>query len=401
MPGRETAMTGKKSAAILVDADDIPQNTLEVIHSALSSCCDVRVLRVFGNSSRLSDAGWTALSARLPLDFRMTPNNSPGKSSASLALALDAMDLLFTSDAELFCLCSVESDFSRLARKLRGYGRQVIGIGERCSCHAFRASCGGFLNLSDLVKDQGAILAYITGGSGVPRCAEPAKPQEEGSGTVSGGEHSGDAAPEITRNTRPDSAHGELKGEESQSPSVQNDSVAAGGGTENANTGILTRSELEGVILKAVRALSLKKQGNVSLSDLAQLLKKEIPGFSVSSFGYGKLKTLVKSFSSLKVFGNASNLYVAIAEGHGQDQQAAGASELERLIRGVYLQLCIRHNNRNITTSDLCNAIVMEKPGFSSKKYGFSKFRNLLKSLEFVEVVPQKGKPPLVRVEGS
>ena len=77
-------MTGKKSAAILVDADDIPQNTLEVIHSALSSCCDVRVLRVFGNSSRLSDAGWTALSARLPLDFRMTPNNSPGKSSASL-----------------------------------------------------------------------------------------------------------------------------------------------------------------------------------------------------------------------------------------------------------------------------------------------------------------------------
>ena len=145
----------------------------------------------------------------------------------------------------------------------------------------------------------------------------------------------------------------------------------------------------------------MKKQGNVSLSDLAQLLKKEIPGFSVSSFGYGKLKTLVKSFSSLKVFGNASNLSVAIAEGHGQDQQAAGASELERLIRGVYLQLCIRHNNRNITTSDLCNAIVMEKPGFSSKKYGFSKFRNLLKSLEFVEVVPQKGKPPLVRIEGS
>ena len=93
----------------------------------------------------------------------MTPENTPGKSPASLALALDVMDLLFTSDIDVFCLCSAGSDFSRLARKLRGYGKEVIGVGESCSCQAFRVSCTRFLNLSELMMDNGAMSAPSTG----------------------------------------------------------------------------------------------------------------------------------------------------------------------------------------------------------------------------------------------
>lgn len=181
-------IVGKLSAAILVDADDMPREALNDVYSAFSSGCDIRVFRVFGNSAKLSDSGWTALSARLPLDFRMTPNNSPGKSSASLALALDAMDLLFTHQIDTFCLCSEGSDFSRLARKLRGYGKQVIGIGESSSCHAFRASCGSFLNLSDIAKDKGARLKSLIGVQSSGACRDTEEHHEQCSQGSSGPE---------------------------------------------------------------------------------------------------------------------------------------------------------------------------------------------------------------------
>lgn len=393
-------MAGKRGAAVLVDADDIPHDALRAIYSALSSGCDVRVFRVFGNFARPSRAVWTDLSAEFPLEYIMTPENTPGKSPASLALALDAMDLIFTSDIDVFCLCSAGSDFSRLARKLRGYGKQVIGIGGRCSCHAFRTSCTRFLNLSDIGKCQGDALSSPAANSGASDCTGPAAVPAGCDEALPGGEYPGDAAPETAGDPQPEAAAEALKGEENSSNAAQDVSGPAPLTAEDVNSGILSRSELEGIIQKAVRALSLRKQGKVSLSDLAQLLKKEIPGFSASSFGCSKLKKLIVSFSSLKVFGDSSNLLVAIADGHVPEQNGA-PSELERLIRRVYLQLCIRHKNGDISTSDLCNAIVIEKPGFSSRKYGFSKFRNLLKSLGFVKVTPRKGKPPLVKIEGN
>lgn len=66
-------MAGKRGAAVLVDADDIPHDALRAIYSALSSGCDVRVFRVFGNFARPSRAVWTDLSAEFPLEYIMTP----------------------------------------------------------------------------------------------------------------------------------------------------------------------------------------------------------------------------------------------------------------------------------------------------------------------------------------
>ena len=130
-------MIEQSRTAILINAEDIPHQSVPIIYSAFRPFCDIRIFRVFGNFSKPSLSQWLRASRELPLKLEMTPENTHGKSSADLALALDAMDLLFNGDIESFCLCSSGSDFSRLARTLTGFGKHVIGIGGRSSCSSF------------------------------------------------------------------------------------------------------------------------------------------------------------------------------------------------------------------------------------------------------------------------
>ena len=421
-------IVGKLSAAILVDADDMPREALNDVYSAFSSGCDIRVFRVFGNSAKLSDSGWTALSARLPLDFRMTPNNSPGKSSASLALALDAMDLLFTHQIDTFCLCSEGSDFSRLARKLRGYGKQVIGIGESSSCHAFRASCGSFLNLSDIAKDKGARLKSLIGvqSSGACRdteehheqCSQGSSGPEPGSSGQSGKEAApgsrtepGNRAmqqtpamlavpapcsvpgPKVTETKK--SSGSEVKGVQPVPPKAS----ASGGTQSQEKPNAIGGDGLDRIVYKAFLAISAKN-GKVCLAQMVLPVRAAIPGFSLSKYGFSKFKKFLESFSFLEVRDQDVILKQSPAGAGSAKTQSLAVSGIGKLIRSVYQQLCSSQGSSAITTSDLCNALVKAKPGFSSKQYGCPNFQALLKSLGFVKVIPQKGKPPLVRIEG-
>lgn len=400
-------MAGKRGAAVLVDADDIPHDALRAIYSALSSGCDVRVFRVFGNFARPSRAVWTDLSAEFPLEYIMTPENTPGKSPASLALALDAMDLLFTSDIDVFCLCSAGSDFSRLARKLRGYGKEVIGVGESCSCQAFRVSCTRFLNLSELMMDNGAMSAPSTG----EPCAGAASvaaghqesvsrkrpvPDKGCSGSPDNEAAAGTGAAQSPHGTETEKSHDS----EGKIPEHAVAEAPASAGTESGSkTTAAGSSGLESIVYKTFLAMSEKKD-RVCLAQLVQALRKSVPGFSPKKYGFSKFKDFIGSFSFLEVQrddviltqpGNSSR------SGRTQPQSGSG---IGKFIRSVHQQLCSRQGSGNITTSDLCNALVRARPGFSSRQYGYPDFQRLLKSLGFVQVVKRKGKPPLVKFVG-
>ena len=93
-------MIEQSRTAILINAEDIPHQSVPIIYSAFRPFCDIRIFRVFGNFSKPSLSQWLRASRELPLKLEMTPENTHGKSSADLALALDAMDLLFNGDIE-------------------------------------------------------------------------------------------------------------------------------------------------------------------------------------------------------------------------------------------------------------------------------------------------------------
>ena len=81
-------------------------------------------------------------------------SNTAGKNATDSALIIDAMDLLYTDHVDGFCIVSSDSDFTRLASRLRESGKEVIGMGEEKTPKSFRAACTVFTNLEILLNQE-------------------------------------------------------------------------------------------------------------------------------------------------------------------------------------------------------------------------------------------------------
>ena len=112
------------------------------------------VKRIYGDWTQPQLAGWKA-----PLqDYAITPiqqfSYTTGKNATDSALIIDAMDLLYTKSLDGFCLVSSDSDFTRLATRLREAGKFVYGFGEQKTPNAFIAACDRFFYLEILKREQ-------------------------------------------------------------------------------------------------------------------------------------------------------------------------------------------------------------------------------------------------------
>ena len=279
-------MIEQSRTAILINAEDIPHQSVPIIYSAFRPFCDIRIFRVFGNFSKPSLSQWLRASRELPLKLEMTPENTHGKSSADLALALDAMDLLFNGDIESFCLCSSGRDFSRLARTLTGFGKHVIGIGGRSSCSSFAVSCESFIPVQDLLEDHGALLSCVIRGEAQAQ-GQAAAPLNEETERVSGPVTRHECAAPVM--------HG---GDEPMSRAHHGRLVSGAAGHHQVS---VSYHEMEQVMLRIFRRLSgKKKHRKVNVCDIGNELRKEIPNFSSLDYGFAKFKSFLKSFRFLK-----------------------------------------------------------------------------------------------------
>ena len=91
-------MIEQSRTAILINAEDIPHQSVPIIYSAFRPFCDIRIFRVFGNFSKPSLSQWLRASRELPLKLEMTPENTHGKSSADLALSKVLLSKLSDDD---------------------------------------------------------------------------------------------------------------------------------------------------------------------------------------------------------------------------------------------------------------------------------------------------------------
>lgn len=147
------ARTGIPLLAVLIDADNSSPKWVEAIFEEIAGLGEASVRRIYGDFSRAQMSGWQEKLPTLALVPHHQPANTVGKNSSDIALVIDAMDLLHTGRFDGFVLISSDSDFTRLASRIREQGLDVYGIGQQKTPEAFRKACKRFIFVENILPE--------------------------------------------------------------------------------------------------------------------------------------------------------------------------------------------------------------------------------------------------------
>ena len=145
-----------KSLAVLIDADNTSARYAQAIFEEIASLGEATVRRIYGDFSGNRLSGWDRDVQALAILQHQQRSNTTGKNAADIALVIDAMDLMHKGKLDGVCLVSSDSDFTRLAQRLREDGLVVYGFGERKTPEAFRSACNRFIYVENLLGESDA-----------------------------------------------------------------------------------------------------------------------------------------------------------------------------------------------------------------------------------------------------
>lgn len=162
----------QRRLAVLIDADNASPAVIEGLLAEAARFGIASVRRLYGDWTSPRHAGWK----KVLLEHSLSPVQqfayTSGKNATDSAMIIDAMDLLYTGRFDGFCLVSSDSDFTRLAQRLREEGLLVLGFGERKTPGPFVAACDKFI-YTELLVGQGANL---TAAATIEPASSPATP---------------------------------------------------------------------------------------------------------------------------------------------------------------------------------------------------------------------------------
>lgn len=138
--------------AVLIDADNVPYAHVKEMLDEIAKYGTPTIKRIYADWTKRTVAGWKSVL----LENAITPiqqySYTTGKNSSDSALIIDAMDLLYSEKVDGFCIVSSDSDFTRLATRLREAAMMVIGIGEKKTPLPFITACDKFIYIEILKK---------------------------------------------------------------------------------------------------------------------------------------------------------------------------------------------------------------------------------------------------------
>ena len=156
--------------AVLIDADNTAAKWAAAIFKEIATLGEASVRRIYGDFSGTHLRSWEQKLAGLAVIPQQQFAYTKGKNSSDIALVIDAMDLMHTGRFDGFVLVSSDSDFTRLAGRLREQGLQVFGIGKTNTPEAFRKACKRFIFVENLMGNEEAV--QDAGSSGQSDAAE-------------------------------------------------------------------------------------------------------------------------------------------------------------------------------------------------------------------------------------
>ncbi len=226
--------------AVLIDADNIPSTNVKAMMEEIAKYGTPTFKRIYGDWTKPNLAGWK----NVLLENAITPiqqySYTTGKNATDSAMIIDAMDILYSEKVDAFCIVSSDSDFTRLATRLREAGMTVIGLGEKKTPNPFIVACDKFIYLE--------ILTIRT---------EESKAKVES-----------------------------VKGREVKAPPTET----------------LQKIGRDTINLIATSITDLADDsGWAFLGEVGSLILKKQPDFDPRNFGFGKLALLIKSISKFEV----------------------------------------------------------------------------------------------------
>jgi hypothetical protein len=149
--------------AVLIDADNVAADMLDVVLAEAARFGRPTIRRVYGNWTGTELQGWKKLLHEHALQPIQQFAYVPGKNATDTALIIDAMDLLHGGQAQVFCLVSSDSDYTRLAMRLRESGKTVVGMGRAQTPKSLIKACDRFIALDTLAQQKAKPARETTG----------------------------------------------------------------------------------------------------------------------------------------------------------------------------------------------------------------------------------------------
>ena len=137
--------------AVLIDADNASAKIADGLFEEIAKIGEASVRRIYGDFSSSRSKGWADILSKHAIIPQQQFAYTTGKNASDITLVIDAMDLLHSGRFDGFCLVSSDSDFTRLAARIREQGVDVFGFGEQTTPESFRQACRRFVYTENLL----------------------------------------------------------------------------------------------------------------------------------------------------------------------------------------------------------------------------------------------------------
>lgn len=139
--------------AVLIDGDNIPSKYIKEMMEEIAKYGTPTIKRIYGDWTKPQLSKWKKILLETAINPIQQYGYTTGKNATDSAMIIDAMDILYTGNVDGYCLVSSDSDFTKLATRLRESGKKVIGIGEKKTPEPFIVACDKFIYLEILHKE--------------------------------------------------------------------------------------------------------------------------------------------------------------------------------------------------------------------------------------------------------
>jgi len=141
-----------KNLAVLIDADNVSEKYVRAINDEVGNHGTPTIKRIYGDWTKPQMSAWKSVLLSYSIMPIQQYSYTTGKNATDAALIIDAMDILYGGSVEGFCIVSSDSDFTRLAARLRESGKYVLGMGEEKTPMPFISACEQFKYLEVLAQ---------------------------------------------------------------------------------------------------------------------------------------------------------------------------------------------------------------------------------------------------------
>ncbi|MCC9600053.1 NYN domain-containing protein [Stieleria sp. JC731] len=184
-------MGSAKKLAVLIDADNFCPNLCEPLMRRVAQCGEARVKRAYGDWTSTGLSSWKSRLNKYAISPVQQFRYTTGKNSTDACMIIDAMDLLYTQKLDGFCLVTSDSDFTRLAIRIRESELVVFGIGEQKSPSSLMAACDKFFIVGKQAQDtkQSEANTPATKAAAVKKASKATAPKKDPSGVKKASNH--------------------------------------------------------------------------------------------------------------------------------------------------------------------------------------------------------------------